>query len=495
MGIGMLLEMATAYDDRVALSSTDGDVTYAELSRLAAAGGELIRAAGAGSVAFVDINGPALPILLFSSAGAGVPLCPLNYRLPFDQIEALLSSLDRPLVIADGPHLPALRAAGHTVVETGDWLERTRAAVTEAQTDAGGEGEAVLLFTSGTTSAPKCVVLKHAHLVAYVVGSVEFAGADPDDCALVSLPPYHVAGVCSALTNVYAGRRIAYLPDFSPQAWLDLVRSARVTSATVVPTMLARIVEHLGSEPAAVPSLRTLAYGGARMPIPLLERALAAFPDTGFVNAYGLTETSSTIAVLEPDDHRAALAGSPTSPARTRLASVGRVVPGMEAQVRDDAGTTLPAGVTGSLWVRGDQVSGHYRGTGSALDADGWFATNDRAFFDADGYLFLEGRSDDTIIRGAENISPAEIEDVLLTHPAIAEAAVVGVPDEEWGERIVALVVPVPGAALEPAEVREFARARLRGSRTPDQVEIRGELPYTPTGKLLRRHLVAELTG
>jgi acyl-CoA synthetase (AMP-forming)/AMP-acid ligase II len=302
----------------------------------------------------------------------------------------------------------------------------------------------------------------------------------------VSVPPYHIAGVANAVSNVYAARRIVYLPAFTPAAWLDTVRGESITHAMVVPTMLARIVEHLGGagehRDAACPTLRSLAYGGARMPVSVLERALRAFPGTDFVNAYGLTETSSTIAVLGPDDHRAALAGDEV--ARGRLASAGRLVPGIEVDVRD-----------GEIWVRGEQVSGEYLGLDAALDDGGWFPTRDRGWVDAGGYLFVEGRADDTIIRGGENIAPAEIEDALLAHPAVAEAAVVGLPDEEWGQRLAAAVVLRAGEAVEADELRTWVRDRLRSSKTPELIAFREELPHTPTGKLIRRAVLADLAA
>ncbi|WP_222849597.1 class I adenylate-forming enzyme family protein [Trebonia kvetii] len=286
---------------------------------------------------------------------------------------------------------------------------------------------------------------------------------------------------------------MTYLPDFTARGWLDLVRADEVTHAMVEPTMLARIVAELDGRRADVPSLRSIAYGGARVPPAVLRAAIEAFPETGFVNAYGLTETSSMIAVLGPEDHRAALAGDTVAVAR--LGSAGRMVPGMECEVRGPDGEPLSPGKAGEIWVRGPQVSGEYRGTGSVLDPGGWFPTRDLGHLDHDGYLFVHGRADDTIIRGGENIAPAEIEDVLADHPAVGQAAVLGVPDEEWGERIVAVIVPVPGSAPDPEDVRAFARARLRSSRTPDEVVFRGELPYTATGKLLRRELARELAG
>lgn len=355
------------------------------------------------------------------------------------------------------------------------------------------DSTAVMLFTSGTTSTPKGVLLRHSHLVSYVMQTSEFAGAGEDEAALISVPPYHVAGVGTILTNLYSGRHTVHLTDFSAPGWLDTVRNERITSAMLVPTMLSRVVEHLGGGTADGPTLRTIAYGGSRIPPDTVRRALAAFPGVGFTNAYGLTETSSTISVLGPEDHREAL--SSDDPAVVaRLASAGRLIPGVEGQIRDDEGTVLAAGDTGELWVRGPQVSGEYAGSGSVLDAEGWFPTRDRARFDRDGYLFVDGRADDTIIRGGENIAPSEIEDVLATHPDVADVAVFGAPDDDWGSRIVAVLVLREGAVAgaEPAGFREWVRTRLRSSRTPDEVHFADELPYTATGKLLRNQL-AEL--
>jgi acyl-CoA synthetase (AMP-forming)/AMP-acid ligase II len=178
---------------------------------------------------------------------------------------------------------------------------------------------------------------------------------------------------------------------------------------------------------------------------------------------------------------------------RARLSSVGRPVPGIELQIRGEDGRPAEPGTPGELWIRGAQVSGTYAEQGSVLDEAGWFPTRDIARQDPDGYLFIEGRADDTIIRGGENIHPEEIEDVLLTHPGVSDVAVVGLPDEEWGHKIVAVVVPGPAVALEKNEVRAYVRARLRGSRTPDEVVWRADLPRTSTGKLLRRQLVQEM--
>jgi acyl-CoA synthetase (AMP-forming)/AMP-acid ligase II len=497
MALPMLLEMAlAANNNRPALQDDNGVITYRELARRATGIAVALRRTGASSCAFVGVNSPAVPALLFGAALAGVPFSPLNYRLAETHLHALLHRLPDPLVVSDGAYRSVVDDSGLEVVTTAALLAEAATAseptheLVEPVTD---DDIAVLLFTSGTTAEPKCVVLRHDTLVNYVLQTVEFGAASPEESALTCVPPYHVAAIGSTLTNVYSGRRLCYLPDFTPARWLHTVRAAGATSAMLVPTMLARLVEHLDGVEADVPTLQSLAYGGARLPLPVLERAMRAFPGVGFVNAYGLTETSSTIAVLGPDDHRAALASDEPA-VRARLSSAGRLVPGVEGQVRDETGTVLPPGVSGELWVRGPQVSGEYVELGSMLDDDGWFPTHDRARFDNDGYLFIEGRADETIIRGAENVAPGEIEDLLADHADVRDVGVVGLPDEEWGERIAAMVVLQDDARTSPEELREWVRTRLRSSRTPDEIHLRPELPYTPTGKLIRRELVHELT-
>jgi acyl-CoA synthetase (AMP-forming)/AMP-acid ligase II len=218
---------------------------------------------------------------------------------------------------------------------------------------------------------------------------------------------------------------------------------------------------------------------------------MAALPDVNFVNAYGLTETSSTVAVLTPDDHREAMASSDPS-VRRRLASVGQPLPGLELEIRGPDERVLPPGERGEIYVRGEQVAGEYLGK-SVLTDDGWFPTNDAGHLDEYGYLYLEGRLDDVIVRGAENLSPGEIEDTLMQHPAVAEAAVVGVPDTEWGEAVAAAVVLEPGADTSVEELQDWVRERLRSTKTPQVIQFRDEMPYNETGKLLRRVLREDL--
>ena len=294
------------------------------------------------------------------------------------------------------------------------------------------------------------------------------------------------------LTSVYSGRRFLPLAGFSPEGWLTLAREHGATHAFVVPTMLARIVRCMESDPGlGVPTLRSISYGGARLAAPILERALDLFPEVQFVNAYGLTETSSTIAVLGPEEHRQAQ-GSEAPEIRRRLESVGRPLPGVEVGIVDESGTALPTGTRGLIRVRGPQVSGQYLDTEPSVDGAGWLATGDVGLVDESGYLYVEGRADDVIIRGGENLSPTEIEDTLLRHHAVQAAAIVGVPDPEWGESVAAAVVlaappgqPAPDGLDD--ELIDWVRHHLGSLKTPGRVVVLEELPTTATGKVLRR--------
>lgn len=490
MSISLLLDLAVATcSDRIAVGRLEDGLTYESMAAKVEAAAALLSEDAPDSVAFVGLSGPAFHVALFAASHAGLPISPLSYRLSDAQLADLLGQLDNPVVIADPTYVEHLPSSYRIV--TTDELLAAPAVVGSVPAEVDDESPAVILFTSGTTSAPKGVILRHSHLVSYVLQTVDPGSAGEEDAALVSVPPYHVAGVGTVLSNTVAGRRVVHLPDFTPAGWLDTVRTQKISNAMVVPTMLARIVDHLEGDQAGTPTLTAIAYGGARVGAPVLAAALKAFPEAGFVNAYGLTETSSTIAILGPDDHRAALTSDDPA-VQARLSSAGQFIPGIEAQIRDENGLPLGVGEVGELFVRGPQVSGEYL-SGSATDADGWFPTRDRASIDADGYVFIEGRSDDTIIRGGENIAPAEVEDVLFTHDAVRDVCVLGVPDEEWGEIIVAVVVPHHDVDAE--ELRGFARQTLRGSRTPDRIVFRDELPATPTGKVLRRVLLEELTN
>lgn len=498
MNISLILQMAAdAEPERIGLVCDGRRWSYRSLLRAAQGAAHSISTSGVSHVALLDENSEAAAIALFGAAIAGIPYAPLNYRLADADLAALLRRIAPAYITGDVARVERLSPeGGHTV-----W-SRSRF-VTEAELQAQPiasmqeveDGVAIQLFTSGTTAAPKAALLRHSNLLSYIFGTVEFGCASADEAALVSVPPYHIAGIAALLSSIYSMRRIVLLPAFQPDDWLALAAAERVSNAFVVPTMLSRIIACMDAGACAdLSALRAIAYGGGRMPTELIERALDLFPQVSFTNAYGLTETSSSIALLGPEEHRAAHRASDPR-LRARLASVGRPLPTVQIEVRDSQGRPLPPGERGEIHVRGDQVSGEYRER-KAIDADGWFSTRDTGWMDEDGYLFLGGRADDVIVRGGENISPAEIEDALMTHPAIADAAAVAVPSVEWGEAVGIAIVPRPGFTTpSDEELRSLIRNRLRSSRVPERIAVMDALPYNEMGKLLRREVRALLSA
>ena len=492
MNLTMLLDMVVeGMPDRVLIGDRTDGLTARELARRARSGSDLVRAADAGTVVYLGGNGPAFPVALFAAASVGVPFLPVNYRLSAEQLDDVLGRQAKPLVITDSPE----RVRGMAAVTLEEFAGPTAVAADHETEPADPDPDsiAVLLMTSGTTAAPKSAVLRHRHLTSYIFGSVEFASAEESDATIVSVPPYHIAAVANLLSNLYAGRRIVYLDHFSAADWLHRVRTQAVTHAMVVPTMLARIVERTrplrraGPLDAAVDVVRrredrrTRAHGGA-----------AALSRHRFRQR------------LRPHRdrllHRGAGTGRPPYGRRERRSRRAREtrVGGPCAAQRGDRG---PDDRTGCRALPAWWETSSYAGrrspvipeAGSRLDSAGWFPTRDRGHIDEDGFIFVEGRSDDTIIRGGENIAPSEIESVLTEHEWVADVAVAGIPDDEWGQRIGAFVVVKPGVRPDADVLREFVRGRLRSSKTPDDIVFLPELPTTPTGKVLRRKLVADI--
>jgi acyl-CoA synthetase (AMP-forming)/AMP-acid ligase II len=489
MNISLILQMAAeAEPDRIGLVCEGRRWSYGALLAASQGAARFIAGSGCGHVALLEESSEAAPIALFGAAMAGVPYVPLNYRLADADLGALLGRIAPAMVVGDTGRIMRLSSdRGHVVRSRLEFVADAEARGAGVELPESEETIALQLFTSGTTAAPKAAVLRHANLLSYILGTVEFASAAEEEAALVCVPPYHIAGIAALLSSIYAMRRILLLPAFDPDGWLALVASEHATNAFVVPTMLSRIIARMDEGAAAdVSSLRSIAYGGGRMPLELIDRALHLFPETGFTNAYGLTETSSTISLLGPDEHREAHR-SGDQVVRGRLASVGRPLPTVELEIRDEEGRRLPTGERGEIYVRGEQVSGEYRER-SALDAEGWFPTRDAGWLDEEGFLFLAGRADDVIVRGGENISPGEIEDVLMTHPAIADAAAVAVPSAEWGEAVgIAVVVRQNHPVPDEHELRGLIKGRLRSSRVPERIAVMEALPYNEMGKLLRR--------
>ena len=465
---------AEAMGDREAVKLNNDSITYSELNYMSKSVASLVK--NNEKIGFLSENNLLMPAALFGAAIAGVEFVPLNYRLSEEQLNMQLKRISPAILFTDQDiKCKGIKTIGIT----------TLALDNKAELDNYSDDEAVAveLFTSGTTGEPKSAVLKHKNLMAYILGTVEFMSAGAEESVLLSVPPYHIAGIAAVLSSSYSGRKIVQLPNFSAEAWMRLVIKEKITNAFLVPTMLKRIVEKFDDN-LSFPSLKNVAYGGGKMPRSVIERAMKLLPHVNFTNAYGLTETSATICMLGPEDHRSAF-NSSDALIKRRLSSAGRPIPSIELIIKNDEGNICLPEELGNVWVRGEQVSGEYKGIGSKLDSEGWFPTKDRGFLDSDGYLFIDGRADDVIVRGGENISPGEIEDVVRTHPNVEDVAAVAVKDIEWGEAV-GLVI-VASSPIEDDEIIKLVRTKLRSSRVPSIIKYMDELPYNETGKLLRR--------
>jgi acyl-CoA synthetase (AMP-forming)/AMP-acid ligase II len=508
MDIPMLLEIPAAIvPDDVAAVDAGGPVTYAELCGRANAVSEALLGAGlpeCGRVLVLSVNSVAHLAALFGIAAAGGVGVPVNYRVHEDELAYLLADAEVDVVLAQPRYLALATAAGAGF----DGL-----AILDLDAVAGADGAvagelirrreipdgstATVLYTSGTTSAPKGVMLAHTGLSSYVMTANDAADGTPQGRSLLSAPLYHVAGLAAMLNALYVGRATVLQPQFDAAGWLAAVEDEGITHAFVVPTMLARVVDHPDFRPERVASLQVLTYGAAPMPPSLIRRVIDVFPEgVRFSGAYGQTETSSTVAVLGPDDHDLTV-GDPDLVAlrRRRLSSVGKVVDDVEVRIVDPAGSVLGPDVEGEVQLRTERaMTGYWGGASEAtrvsVDADGWMSTGDLGHLDADGYLFLGGRRGDLIIRGGQNVAPEEVEAIVHEHPDVADVAVVGIADDEWGERIAAVVVRREGSAVGEDELLRFCADRTSADRRPEVVLFTDELPRNAMGKLVRRALL-----
>ena len=482
--------------------------THARVRRCAAALARLGVRRGT-RVAALHTNSHRYVETYYATAMLGGVFIPVNYRAKAHELEHMLKTGEVRVLLAGERYLPAVEevrpALGRLEVVVGFDGPAGRYPGYEALLAEAGEHEeeaevedddiTILMYTSGTTALPKGVMLTYNDFTAYVTVNVELADGTPRGSALLCVPLYHIAGATNMMTTLWTGRRLVLVPQFEPRAWLDTVARERITHAFVVPTMLKKLLDQPDLERRDLSSLEILSYGGAAMPFPVIRGAIERFPrNVGFVNAFGQTETTSTLTILGPDDHRLEGTAEEVEKRTKRLTSIGRPLPDVEVQVVDEDGTALGPGQVGEICVRTPRVmKGYADAKESPLLRDGWLPTRDMGWLDEEGYLFIAGRKDDMIIRGGENIAPAEVESVLQSHPAVEEAAVVGVPDVEWGQCVAAFVVLRPGVTASGEALREFCHQRLASFKKPEVVRFVSELPKNPMGKILRRELRTQL--
>ncbi len=481
---------------RTALVCGPVERSYAELDERSSRVAQALRAAGVepgDRVLVLDRNGIEFFEVLFGAVKAGAVVTPVNLRLTPAEIAVIVADSGARLMVAGSP-LAALAAAATAgtdvrVVETGDEYEAWLAAAPADDPQAPEDDDTVVLqlYTSGTTGVPKGVLLCNRNLDALTKGA-DLMEYGPDAVTLLAMPFFHIGGAGPGLLGLYAGARNVVVPEFEPVTVLDTLEKERVTTAFLVPAALAMLAAVPGAADRDWSALESLSYGASPITAASLKTILATFK-APMMQVYGMTETTGAIVQLAPEDH------DPGGPREHLLRSAGKPYDWVELKIVDPAtGDELPAGEVGELLVRTDAVTPGYwhkpEETQAALGG-GWLHTGDAGYLDDEGYLFLTDRIKDMIVTGAENVYPIEVENVLASHPAVADVAVIGVPDERWGETVKAVVVPRRGVDLDPDELLAWSRERLAGFKRPRSIDVVDALPRNPSGKILKKELRA----
>ena len=503
--------------DRTALVDADESVTYAEMQSRVNRLAQAMQASGVGkgqNVGVMAVNSAAFVEIYYATAAVGATFVPLNFRAKPEELTYMANAAEVSTLFIAERYYPLLQGVRDEIEGLKNvytlGFEAEGAQSFESLRDSGEDAPvsveideddvSLLIYTSGTTSLPKGVQLSYRAITALVVNTQ--APADPaaeQEVVLSSVPFFHIAGASSMASAVFSGRRLAILPQFSPEAWLQMVQQEGVTHAFVVPTTLKRIMEAEDFDGYNLDSLRLITYGAAPMPYEVVRTASNVFPPMGIdlMNAYGQTEATGSMTFLAPEDHR--FDGTPEENAlkQERLRSVGRPMPDIDVAILAPDGSRLPDGEEGEICVSGDRIMRGYNKREEETDSaivDGWLHTGDLGKIDEGGYLFITGRSKDMIIRGGENISPAEIENALEDHPAVSEAAVIGVPDVDWGELVKALLVRVPGAEVDDEMLTTYIKTRLASYKAPAVYQWVDTFPRNHMGKVLKNEL-RELYG
>jgi long-chain acyl-CoA synthetase len=484
-------EHAAARGDRVAIRYDDRALTYAELNERSNRLAQALLAGGVAEgsrVAYLDRTAPEVVELLFAVAKLGAVLVPLNWRLATAELAAVVGDA-RPVVLVAGETYANVAAElAENVVVAGAQYEEWVAA--HDAVDPGGRGgsdDVVLqLYTSGTTGVPKGVLTTHRNLAAAAETSPHWE-FDADSVSLTPLPMFHIGGIGWAFLGLWNGATTVLVREFDAEAVLDLLERLCVTNAVLVPTMLQLMTAVPGAGGRDYAALRSIAYGASPITTSVLKAALQTFR-CSLYGIYGLTESTGGVVQLDPADHVV------DGPRAHLLRSAGRPLPWVELRIADPAtGEEREPGDVGEVWLRAPNVMRGYYGraeeTAAALTDDGWLRTGDGGYVDGEGYLFLTDRIKDMIVSGGENVYPVEVEEALSQHPDVLEVAVIGVPDDRWGETVKALVVARSGGAPEPDELVAFARERLAGYKLPRSIDFVTDLPRTPSGKVLKREL------
>ncbi len=459
-------------------------------------------------IAFLDRNGIAYFDFLFGGSLIGAVNVAVNWRLSPVEMAAIIDDAAAPVLAIHSDYLSALAEmpsalpSVRTIVVFGDAADgcADQRAVAFEQWVAGCPAEdpghvggpaevSMQLYTSGTTGLPKGVMLTNANLSTAVGDAGETFSIDDDTVSLVAMPLFHIGGSGWALCAMSRGGRSIIVRDLVPAVLLDLIESERITEMFLVPAVLMLLLATPSLASTDLSSVRVIFYGASPISEDVLVKCMATF-GCAFCQVYGMTETTGAITALPFEDH------DPDGPRRGLLRSAGKPHRFVELRIVDPStGADAAQGAVGEVWTRSPyNMAGYWAKpseTAAAIDGDRWLRTGDAGYFDAEGYLYLHDRIKDMIVSGGENVYPAEVENVLLAHQAIGDAAVIGVPDERWGETVKAFVVLAPGEALDEAAVIAHCRDHLAHYKCPTSVETIEVLPRNPSGKLLKRELRA----
>ncbi|MCO1653798.1 long-chain-fatty-acid--CoA ligase [Pseudonocardia humida] len=474
--------------------------TWAELAQRVRRAAAALRAAGVrpgDRIAVLDLNHPSCVELTLACAQIGATNAVVNFRLAPPEIVYVINDAGARLLFV-GPEfagaaqqlrdkIPTVEQVVHIGGDGDEYEAWLAAQEPDAEVHPAESGDCfVQLYTSGTTGFPKGAMLTHGGMLAHARNvMVDFELTD-EGRVQVAMPLFHVGGTSYALLAIAAGAQIRMLRLPDPVAVVEMLERDRITHTFLVPALLAAIVQVPGIAERDFSALQALSYGASPMPLPVLRACLKLFPGV-MHQVYGMTEACGVVSSLGPEDH-----GDPA--VAHRLVSAGTPTHGVEIEIRDPAtGEPVPTGEPGEIWVRTDQLMGGYWGkpeaTAAAITEDGWLRSGDGGHIDADGYIYVTDRIKDMIISGGENIYPAEIERVLAEHPTVGDVAVIGVPDDRWGEVPKAVVVAAPGQTVDPEALIAFARENLAGFKAPKSVDVVDELPRNPTGKILKKDL------
>jgi acyl-CoA synthetase (AMP-forming)/AMP-acid ligase II len=444
----------------------------------------------------------------FATAKLGAIFVPLNFRAKADELNYMIANAEakilcvgsRYLDMVDSllPQLPTIKNcisidnASNGKFYYEDLIHTSSS--DESMGEIGDEDITILMYTAGTTGRPKGVPLTHNGFVSYVLDNVEPASPEIEERNLLTVPLYHVAGIQAMLAAVYGGRTMVMMRQFEVGEWMETVQREQVTRAMVVPTMLKRVIDDPDFTTYDLTSLKVITYGAAPMPFEVIKKAIEVMPWVRFINAFGQTETASTIAALGPEDHIIEGTEEEQDKKLKRLtSSIGKPLSDVEVKIVCEEGSMLSPGEVGEILVKGPRVMTGYWGdeekTSQVISPDGWLRTGDMGWIDDEGYIYLAGRGDDMIIRGGENISPEEVEDVLHSHHQVEEAAVIGIPDPEWGQEPRAIVSIKKGGDTTQEDIMEYCRSRLAGFKRPRSVIFVDSLPRNQLGKVLKKEL------